>query len=710
MDLSDKPPRRFYLVDGPLLRVKSPRLLQAPAIKGNLALSLSGAANQVDVDLSDGTVWHHMDGHLTWPDSDIAIQSAGHLSAPDDPVIVTLRGAFDATPFLALRPETANARGMANIFVAGRVSQPFPIRTETSQNQEPWPGDIRLDAAFGLETTGLRLPGSTNKKPAKDSIEITLKGFNGTSGHQQGRLAVTAALDGRNTGTVRLGKARLNLQGRIVHGARGYQFFPTFDSALSLQEISTTSGIALPSGLTLQLAGDDNEVTLSDALDGTQYRLTFAHLEADGFFETGDKKRQPVRLTIPKLSSRSTSADGYLTYVAGATIDLPMAQLTIRNVNASAEGSEKNMNFGFEAADVRHTANPPLTTPLSVSAKGQAKDDRISATINAKQSFGPIRLRSTVTHDLATQAGRVDFKVPTFRLGPKFHSLAEAFPPAAKLFKDAEGGASMTGHLLWDRDVVSGQMTVGLDHLSVTSEEARLADLTGTVNFIELVPLAMPPRQRISGSITVGEIGPLPAQIEFQLREDGTLAIQDLDLEVAGGHMRTRGTVRTGATVTADADLNVQSIDLAELFRIIGVDGLDGTGRIGGKVPIKVRGEDVTIEAGLLKAEGTGTLRYSGTALQKQLSGRADTVGTVMQVLSDFRYEKLSMDLNKAADGTGSILLRMKGNNPAVYDGHPFAFNINIESNFHKLGRIALGGIQALADAIRKTDHQESRK
>jgi hypothetical protein len=543
-----------------------------------------------------------------------------------------------------------------------------------------------------------------------DSIEISLKGFNGTSGHQQGRLAVTASLDGRNTGTVRLGQARLNLQGRIIHGARGYQFFPTFDSALSLQEIRTTNGIALPSGLTLQLAGNENEVTLSDTMDGIRHKLTFAHLEADGFFETGDKKRQPIRLTIPKLGSRSTDLDGYLTYVADATIDLPKAQLTIRNVNASAEGSDKDLKFGLEAAEVRHTASPPLTTPLSVSAKGQVTDDRISAKINAKQSSGPIRLQSTVTHDLATRAGRVDFSVPPFRLGSPPNSLAEAFPPAATWLKDAEGGASLTGHLLWDEDVLSGQMSVGLDHLSVTSEEARLADLTGTVNFIELVPLAMPPRQRIAGSVTVGEIGPLPARVEFQLREDGTLAIQDLDLEVAGGNMRTRGTVRSGDTVTADADLNVQSIDLAELFRIIGVDGLDGTGRISGKVPIKVRGQDVTIEDGRLKAEGTGTLRYAGTALQKQLSGRGDTVGTVMQVLSDFRYETLSMELNKAADGTGSILLRMKGNNPAVYEGHPFAFNINIESNFDKLGRIALGGIQALVDAIGKTDRSESRK
>ena len=79
-------------------------------------------------------------------------------------------------------------------------------------------------------------------------------------------------------------------------------------------------------------------------------------------------------------------------------------------------------------------------------------------------------------------------------------------------------------------------------------------------------------------------------------------------------------------------------------------------------------------------------------------------MGTVAQVLSDFRYKKLSMELTKEASGTGAIMLRMDGSNPAVYDGYPFAFNIRIESDFHKLGRIALGGVEAVTDVIRQPE------
>jgi hypothetical protein len=150
--------------------------------------------------------------------------------------------------------------------------------------------------------------------------------------------------------------------------------------------------------------------------------------------------------------------------------------------------------------------------------------------------------------------------------------------------------------------------------------------------------------------------------------------------------------------------VQLRSVDLEQLLTLIGVDGLDGTGRITGTVPVRVRGGKVTVADGLLQAEGPGVLRYHGTALQEQLSAREDTVGTVAQVLSDFHYKKLSMEINKAPDGIGVVMLRLEGANPAVLEGHPFAFNISIESDFHKLGRIAQGGLKAVSDVVRSVD------
>ena len=80
------------------------------------------------------------------------------------------------------------------------------------------------------------------------------------------------------------------------------------------------------------------------------------------------------------------------------------------------------------------------------------------------------------------------------------------------------------------------------------------------------------------------------------------------------------------------------------------------------------------------------------------------------QVLSDFHYTKMSMELSKSADGAGVIVLHMDGSNPKTLEGHPFSFNISIESDFHKLARLAQGGMRALADVIQQTDRPATRK
>jgi hypothetical protein len=246
-------------------------------------------------------------------------------------------------------------------------------------------------------------------------------------------------------------------------------------------------------------------------------------------------------------------------------------------------------------------------------------------------------------------------------------------------------------------------MTVDVDGVDLTTQDVRFSDVKGTVNFIELIPLSMPPRQRLNGKIATGELGPWPMQVEFQLQEDGTFDVQDLDIAMADGVVRTRAVVDPSAHGAADGSVQLRSVDLHDLLELIGVEGLNGTGRITGTVPIRIEDGKVTIADGLLKAEGPGVLRYHGTALQEKLSARGDTVGTVADVLSDFRYEKLSMELTKAPNGEGTIMLRMEGANPKVLDGHPFAFNIKIESDFDKLGRIAQGGLKSVTDVIRRS-------
>lgn len=695
------------LDSGPLVKLREMRLSEALPVPGDIGLQLLGGDNKIIADLARKTGRHVLESQLSWKSGELSMTSVGHLTDPEDPAVFTLRGAFDATPLLALVPATKSATGNANLFLAGRVSEPMLFLRADTATKATWPNEIRLDGAVKLDTTGLQIPGAAPNAESEDSIEIVLRSFDGSDGNQGGRLAVNGVMDTRKFGTLTLEKTKLALEGRLGFGTRGYRFLPGIESVLNIESLKTDAGVVVPDGLNFQLTGNDNHVTVPADLSAVYHELTVAHLEADGYVESGDKakaKRRPFLVTIPKITSRHTESDKLSVYLTGGSFELAKDKLTGRGVNASIVETAEGYDLGLETGEIRHQARPPMSTPVTLNGKGKIRGDTLDATFEARQRYTPLKLLGTLTHDIASEAGRADFTVPRIAFGKKKPNLDDIFPPAATWFTSSKGAASATGHLLWDKEILSGQMTVKLDALDLATEDVKVTDVNGTINFIELVPLAMPPRQRLMGNIATGELGPWPMNLEFQLHDDGKVDIQDLDIAMAGGIVRTRATVEPADGVEADGSVQLRSVDLEQLLTLIGVDGLDGTGRITGTVPVRVRGGKVTVTDGLLLAEGPGVLRYHGTALQEQLSAREDTVGTVAQVLSDFHYKKLSMEINKAPDGIGVVMLRLEGANPAVLEGHPFAFNISIESDFHKLGRIAQGGLKAVSDVVRSVD------
>ena len=108
----------------------------------------------------------------------------------------------------------------------------------------------------------------------------------------------------------------------------------------------------------------------------------------------------------------------------------------------------------------------------------------------------------------------------------------------------------------------------------------------------------------------------------------------------------------------------------------------------------------VGVVGGALASRGPGVLRYSGQGLPERLAAREDTVGLALQALSDFRYERLAISVDKALAGPGSAILRVEGANPAVLEGYPFVFNIDLSTDFNRLVALILEGLgqsQALA-------------
>ena len=149
--------------------------------------------------------------------------------------------------------------------------------------------------------------------------------------------------------------------------------------------------------------------------------------------------------------------------------------------------------------------------------------------------------------------------------------------------------------------------------------------------------------------------------------------------------------------------LNFVGLDLEKLFARVGVEGLHGSGRLNGSVPIEFVDGQILIEAGELAADRPGILRFSSEAAKKALAGGGEQVALVLQALENFHYDSLTIGLKKPRQGDASAKLSIRGNNPDVLDGYPFAINIDLSGDFESLLKTALEAYRLSDHALRAT-------
>ncbi len=124
--------------------------------------------------------------------------------------------------------------------------------------------------------------------------------------------------------------------------------------------------------------------------------------------------------------------------------------------------------------------------------------------------------------------------------------------------------------------------------------------------------------------------------------------------------------------------LELEAIELGALTDAIALQELEGQGRLVGRFPVSLQGAEVVIANGRLQASEPGRLSFRSPQTRQTLAPAGDTLALMLSALEDFHYDSLTMTMDKPAAGESQIVLRLTGNNPAVLDGHPFDFTINL--------------------------------
>lgn len=258
--------------------------------------------------------------------------------------------------------------------------------------------------------------------------------------------------------------------------------------------------------------------------------------------------------------------------------------------------------------------------------------------------------------------------------------------------------ARMSGSLAYNAraDIKDGNLS--------SSGEAKLADVgfvvsaatvekvNGTVSLSSLLPPQTTGVQTLRVGMLQAGLPLKEGTVSFTLDRAG-FRLVDANWPFAEGKLKLVSSSATVSAANAEFLLTVQDVDLAALVALADVPGLKITGHISGEVPVAIRNGDPILLDGNISAEEEGTIVYRGEAAE---AAATEQTKLLTDALKNFHYTELAGGLSGNANGELVLRLSLKGANPDLYDGYPFAINVKLEGSLADLLRRGTVGFRPL--------------
>lgn len=165
----------------------------------------------------------------------------------------------------------------------------------------------------------------------------------------------------------------------------------------------------------------------------------------------------------------------------------------------------------------------------------------------------------------------------------------------------------------------------------------------------------------------------------------GTLTLDQAQLGVMNGQLHLAPAQWNLAEPDQLFDLQLRGLQLERLLTLYPAEGLAGSGQIDGQLPLRLDTNGVRIENGQIAARAPGGhLRFNSERI-RALGRSNPAMQLVTQSLEDFRFTTLSSQVNYDRQGKLTLGMRLEGQNPAIEQGRPIHFNINLEEDIPTL-------------------------
>lgn len=171
----------------------------------------------------------------------------------------------------------------------------------------------------------------------------------------------------------------------------------------------------------------------------------------------------------------------------------------------------------------------------------------------------------------------------------------------------------------------------------------------------------------------------------LQTPTQGVLQLQHAEAALMGGKLQLAPGQWSMTSEPLLFPIQVQGLELEQLFILYPTEGLAGTGTLDGDLPLQISNQGVTIEQGQLSARAPGGKLQFHSERIRALGRSNPAMQLVTQSLEDFRFTTLGSQVNYDQQGKLALAIRLEGQNPAIEQGRPIHFNINLEEDIPTL-------------------------
>ncbi len=509
--------------------------------------------------------------------------------------------------------------------------------------------------------------------------------------------------------------ARADLGVRLADGRLTVS--PRGPATLQLASLSWAEDVRI-NGLEVRLSPAAAPLLSAELADGRMRWQQHARATLPAFGIVATAAGTPLQLKAEAaelaldLAGDGQELDRGRVVLSGGAVRVPEHQLRLSGIAAdmrvSARGLDPAQPNPVSIASIVHEGAPAWFAPLRLTGSVQPQDDRLAFALELGRQAGDVKLRVRGQQDLATAAGRAELDLAPVKFAPDRLQPAALAPLLRSGVEDVSGQLAVRGALGWGAGRgLRTDLDLLVEDLAFSSGPARLAQVNGVIAFDRLVPLSTPPGQQLAiGLIDIG----LPLTdglLTFDL-EPGQLMVEQLSWQFAQGRIRAAPFTIGSAEMRFATTLTAERLKLDEIFALAQLDGLSGEGTMHGTLPITIAGAEAVIEHGELVSDGPGWVRYRPKQPPAALEAGGQNVNLLLQALENFRYKELRLTIDGRTDGEMDVGLHIAGANPALYDGYPIEFNLNLEGALANVLRQGLAGYQ-IPERIRERMQSFSR-